>query len=90
MARMLDDARARQTGVDEDGAAILRGVFELERRPDAATRRRLAKQIGATEQAVNAWFRSRRVKMKRKRKRRMLLFVLLGLGKAAGAFYCLL
>lgn len=87
MARMLDDARARQTGVDEDGATILRGVFELERRPDAATRRRLAKQIGATEQAVNAWFRSRRVKMKRKRKRRMLLFVLLVLGTAAGAFY---
>ena len=85
MARMLDDARARQTGVDEDGAAILRGVSSSSD-ADAATRRRLAKQIGATEQAVNAWFRSRRVKMKRKRKRRMLLFVLLVLGTARGVY----
>ena len=77
MARALDEAKARQTGVSDAGAEILRGVFELERRPDAATRRRLAKQIGTTEQAVNAWFRSRRAKMKRDRLRRVLLVVLL-------------
>ena len=87
MARALDEAKARQTGVSDAGAEILRGVFELERRPDAATRRRLARQIGATEQAVNAWFRSRRAKMKRDRLRRVLLVVLLLVGAAGLAFY---
>jgi hypothetical protein len=87
LARALDDAKARQRGVDDAGATILRGVFDLERRPDAATRRRLAKQIGATEQAVHAWFRSRRAKMKRDRARRALLVALVVVGAAAGAYY---
>jgi hypothetical protein len=87
VARGLDEMKRRQTGISDRAKEILDGVFELERSPDAATRRRLARQCGTTEQAVTAWFRSRRAKRKRMYMRKTLLIVLLVVGAAAGAFY---
>ncbi|CEG00787.1 Homeobox domain [Ostreococcus tauri] len=78
--------RLQSAGVDERGLEVLRGVYELERRPDAATRRRLARQIGAREEAVNAWFRSRRAEGKRRRARRALCVVALLVLAAGGVF----
>lgn len=87
LARRMDAAREAQSGVTDAQEAILKGVYELERRPDAATRARLAKQVGCTEQAVNAWFRARRAKAKRLKARRALCVALLLVGVVVGAYY---
>jgi len=87
LARAMDAARVAQTGVDAAGEEILKGVYELERKPDGATRARLAKQIGCGEQAVNAWFRSRRAKAKRVKMNRALLWTMLVAGLVAGIYF---
>ena len=87
LARRMDAAREAQSGITDVQEVILKGVYELERRPDAATRARLAKQVGCTEQAVNAWFRSRRAKAKRLKVRRALCVTLLIVGVIVGAYY---
>lgn len=83
----LHALKQRQHVIDDASAEILRGVYELERRPDGATRRRLARQIGATEEAVNAWFRARRAKAKRDRGKKILFLAVLLAALGTGIYF---